>query len=68
MSVNSLKMGILVLIHWPVAGLGVLEPLNRSWSSKLTPLSWLRFSVSKILQDGQDIFLKRKVVLKVTHL
>lgn len=48
-----------------------LEPLNRSWLRKLTPLFWLRFCVPQMRlqsQGGQRIFLKRNAVLQVTHL
>lgn len=66
-----MKTGILLAIPGPVSVAGALGPLNVSSLSKLTTLSWLRFSVSKMvlhLPGGQKTFLKRKVVLEVTHL
>jgi hypothetical protein len=59
---NSLQAGISLVIPGHITGPGVLDPLNISGTSKLTPLSWLRFSVSKILlhlQGGQTSFFKK---------
>lgn len=68
---NVLGEGTPLLAPGCILGPGALEPLDVRWVSKPTPLFWLGFGVSQMrlhLQGGQNIFLKRKVVLEVTHL